>query len=44
MSTKDSEDLMRKLRTEELNIKTEELKQTSNSLLASNDALKSKKN
>jgi signal transduction histidine kinase len=42
MSTKDNEDLMRKLRTEELDIKTEELKQTSNSLLASNDSLKSK--
>ena len=42
MSTKDKEDLMLKLRTEELNIKAEELKQTSNSLLASNDALKSK--
>ena len=42
MNTKDNEDLMRKLRTEELDIKTEELKQTSNSLLASNDSLKSK--
>jgi signal transduction histidine kinase len=42
MSTKDKEDLMLKLKTEELNIKTEELKQTSNSLLASNDALKLK--
>ena len=42
MSTKDNEDLMLKLRTEELNIKTEELKQTSNSMLALNDALKSK--
>src|ERR1051325_3965754 len=42
MSTIDKEDLMRKLRTEELKIKTEELKQTNNSLLASNDSLKSK--
>jgi signal transduction histidine kinase len=42
MSTKDKEDLMLKLRTEELNLKTHELKQTSNSLLTSNDALKSK--
>ncbi len=42
MSTKDKEDLMRKLRTEELDIKTEELRKTSNSLLASNDELKSK--
>src|SRR5919202_1478170 len=42
MSTKDKEDLMLKLKTEELNIKTEELKQTSNSLLASNNALKLK--
>jgi signal transduction histidine kinase len=42
MSTKDKEDLMHKLRTEELDIKTEKLKQTSNSLLASNDTLKSK--
>jgi signal transduction histidine kinase len=39
MSTKDIEDLMLKLKTEELNIKTEELKHTSNSLLASNDEL-----
>ncbi len=42
MSTKDKEDLMLKLKTEELNIKTEELRETSNSLLASNNALKSK--
>jgi signal transduction histidine kinase len=42
MSTKDKEDLMLKLKTEELNIKTEELKHTSNSLLASNNALKLK--
>jgi len=40
MSTKDKEDLM--VRTQELNIKTEELQHTSNLLLASNDALKSK--
>ena len=39
MSTKDKEDLLLKLKTEELNIKTEELKHASNSLLASNDAL-----
>ena len=42
MSTIDKEDLMLKLKTEELDIKTEELKQTNNSLLASNDALKLK--
>src|SRR5919199_1354767 len=42
MSTKDKEDLMLKLKTEELNIKTEELRETSNSLLASNNALESK--
>jgi signal transduction histidine kinase len=42
MSTKDKEDLMLKLKTEELNIKTEELKHTSNSLLASNDELRLK--
>jgi signal transduction histidine kinase len=42
MSTIDKEDLMLKLKTEELDIKTEELKQTNNSLIASNDALKSK--
>jgi signal transduction histidine kinase len=42
MNTTDNEDLMLKLRTEELNLKTEELKQTSNSLLALNNALKSK--
>src|SRR5690349_14801474 len=42
MSTIDKEDLMRKVRTQELKIKAEELKQTSTSLLASNDSLKSK--
>jgi signal transduction histidine kinase len=42
MSTKDKEDLMRKVRTEELDIKTEDLRQTSSLLLASNDELKSK--
>jgi hypothetical protein len=42
MKPKSEEEGMLKLRTEELILKTEELKQTSNSLLASNNALKLK--